>query len=194
MGNEAVQPLRGIGAPPKAGFSLVELTIVVSVLLFALLAMSRSLGESMQLNEVNRENGLANDAAREMVEVLDGVENFDQVFFLYNADPEDDPGMPGSAPGAGFAVQGLDPVEGDPDGLVGEIFFPTATDPAGRLELHENVDDPGLGMPRDLDGDGDADATDVSATYRLLPVRVRLRWQGASGERALEVRTLIADR
>jgi hypothetical protein len=30
--------------------------------------------------------------------------------------------------------------------------------------------------------------------YRLLPVRIRLHWGGASGERTLEVRTLIADR
>lgn len=188
---------RGRGAAveaSRAAFSLVELTLVVSVLVFALLAMSRSLGESMQLTEVNRENALATDAAREMVEVLDGVETYSQVFALYNSDPEDDPGAPGTAPGAGFAVEGLQASAADLDGLAGEILFPTQLGADGRIELHEDIDDPGLGMPRDLDGDGDVDGGDKADTYRLLPVRVRLTWEGTSGLRTLEVRTLIADR
>jgi len=51
-----------------------------------------------------------------------------------------------------------------------------------------------MGMPRDLDGDGDVEVVDVSGNYRLLPVVVRLRWRGFSGERSMEAQTLIADR
>ena len=186
--------------PPEAraarlGTSLVEISIVVTVLLFTFLAMSRSLGESMQLNGRNREDALAMDAAREIVEVLAGVPEFGTVFQLYDEDPENDPEGPGTAPGPHFAVAGLDPHPDDLDGLVGELDFPTAVGAGGRVELREDVDDPGLGMPRDLDGNGLVDAgVDQADDYRLLPVRVRLRWRGAGGERSLELRTLIADR
>ena len=39
-----------------------------------------------------------------------------------------------------------------------------------------------LGMPRDLDGDGQADNGDVTTGARILPVIVRTRWKGVSGE------------
>jgi len=200
---EQAQGQRGavaiLGAGPlrrrvAAGFTLVELTLVVSMLTFAMLAMSRSLCASMQLTEVNRENALATDAAREMVEVLEGISDFSTIFALYNAAPDDDPGgVPGSAPGAGFTVQGLQPTA-DAGGFVGEVIFPTAFGAGGRVELRENVVDAGLGMPRDLDGDGLTDGADKALTYRLLPVRVRIRWEGSCGERSLDVCTLVADR
>jgi len=169
----------------------VELLLVVSVLVVAFLALSQSLVASMALTRVNRESALATDALRQTVEVLQGVEDFSQVFALYNADPADDPGP---APGAGFAVAGLQPTDDDPDGLVGEIVFPAA-DGATGLVLREDLDLPELGMPRDLNGDGDAlDVLGPADEIRLLPVLVRLRWMGASGERTAEVRTLLADR
>lgn len=178
----------------RAGFSLLELTLVMGVMLFAFLALSRSLGESIQLGDTNQETAQATDAAREMLEILDGVEDFAQVFFLYNLDPDDDPAGPGTAPGAAFDVVGLRPAGDDPDQRVGEIHFPTAVGVGGRLELAEDADEPSLGMPRDLDGDGLVDTDDHSTDYRLLPVTLRLRWTGANGERTLEVHTLLADR
>jgi hypothetical protein len=183
----------GVIRTQAAGFSLLEVTLVVTVLLFAMLAMSRSLGESMQLTEVNRESALAMDAAREMIEVLEGVPEFSDIFLLYNSDPTDDPGVLGSAPGSGFAVAGLQAPADDPDGLAGEVLFPTVLNGFGQPRLSEQVDDPGLGMPRDLDGDGESISPDVSDTYRLLPVRILIRWRCSTGERVHEVRTLIAD-
>jgi prepilin-type N-terminal cleavage/methylation domain-containing protein len=181
------------GSQRRSGFTLIELMLVVSVLLIAFLALSQSLVASMALTRVNRESALATDALRQTVEVLQGVEDFGSVFRLYNDDPGDDPG-PGPAPGAGFAVAGLEPVEGDPDGQVGEIVFPSVDTGAG-LELREGLDLPEFGMPRDLNGDGDAqDVLGPYDEYRLLPVLVRLRWRGASGERTAEIRTLLADR
>lgn len=173
---------------------MLELVLAMSVLVVAILTLSKSLGSSMKLTEVNRETALATDGAQEALERLQGVEDFTTVFALFNDDPSDDPGgVPGSAPGSGFAVQGLTPVPGDPDGLVGELAFPTFAGPAG-LELHEDIAEPSLGMPRDLDGSGGIDGQNHEQDYRLLPVAVRLRWAGSSGERTLEVRTLIADR
>ena len=174
---------------PRGGFTLLELMIVVSVLLVTLLAMSQSLVASMKLNGVNRETALATDGIREITEVLEGVEDFSMLFALYNANPADDPGLPGSAPGAAFAVPGLSPVETDPDGRVGEIVFPTL-----GFELREDLLDANLGMPRDLNGDGVVDAANHAGNYRILPVLLRLRWKGSGCERSMEVRTLLADR
>jgi type II secretory pathway pseudopilin PulG len=183
------------GAPERRrrGFTIVELLLVVSVLMIAFLALSQSLVASMALTRVNRESALATDALRQTVEVLQGVDEFGSVFALYNSDSSDDP-VPGLAPGAAFAVAGLEPADDDPDGLVGEIVFP-AVDGAAGLVLREDLDLPELGMPRDLNGDGDAvDVLGPADEYRLLPVLVRVRWRGASGERRAEVRTLLADR
>lgn len=180
------------GAKARDGFTLIELLLVMSVLMVALLLLSRSVGTAMRLTDVNRETALAADGAQQMIELLRGTEDFSQIFALYNDDPDDDPGLPGSAPGAGFAVDGLDPVDGDPDGLVGEIRFPSILG-VGGLELHEDIFDDYLGMPRDLNGDGALDTMDHAGDYRLLPVSLTLRWKGVTGVRRLEIQTLLAD-
>ena len=156
-------------------------------------ALSSSLMASLRLSTVNGETTLAIDGAESAIERLRSVP-LQQVFFTYNANPEDDPGDPadpstvGSAPGFAFDVPGLEPQVGDPDGRVGRIDFP-----GDGVELLENVDDPGLGMPRDLNGDAMIDSYDHSKDYVLLPVRVHLEWWGAAGHSELETRTLLAD-
>jgi len=185
-------PLQG-PARRRTGFTMLELLIVASVLLLALLLFSQTMGSAMTLTGVNRETGLATEGALESLERMQGTEDFSLVFRLYNANPDDDPEFPGSAPGAGFAVDGLDAADDDPDGLVGEIRFPTAMGPAG-LELREDVLDENLGMPRDLNGDDLLDGNDHRDDYRLLPVEVTLRWKGKTGIRSFTLQTLLADR
>ena len=94
-------------------------------------------------------------------------------------------------PGSSFAVRGLDPTDGDADGLVGEIRFPVEP---GGLELREDLVDESLGMPQDLNGDGFVDDQDHADDYRLLPVSVTLRWKGTLRVQTFELRTLLADR
>jgi hypothetical protein len=184
--------LRASGS--RRGFSIVEVLVVASLTMVALVAISGVLGKSIDLNEVNRETARATDGLREMMEVLQGFEEFPRLYATYNAWPDDDPDGPDTAPGNGFAVPGLSPVAGDEDGLVGEIVFPTFEGDFGP-ELREDVDDATLGMPRDLSGNGLVDiGVNYADDYRLLPVALRLRWEGASGERTMEIRTLIADR
>lgn len=179
-------------AGAATGFTLIELLLVMSVLLVAFLTLSQSLVASMALTRVNRESALATDGLRQMVEVLQGSEDFQDLFRLYNADPGDDP--PGvTGPGSAFAVAGLEPMQDDPDGRVGEIVFPALETGSGPA-LFEYLDEPELSMPRDLDGKNGIDLLPHYDDYRLLPVLVRLRWNGASGERTAEVCTLIADR
>jgi hypothetical protein len=165
---------------------------VTVVLLVTFLAMSRSLLGSMELSRTNRESALAQDGLRQGLELLQGSGDFASVYRRFNADPADDPAT-GPVPGSGFAVPGLQPDPADPDGLVGEIVFPTVAG-AGVLELREDVNFPELGMPRDLNGDGVTDSVDHAADYRILPVVVRLRWQGSNGLRTAEIRTILADR
>lgn len=176
---------------------MIELLLVMSVLLISLSVMSQSMGTAIKLTGVNRETALAVDGVQEMVELLDGSDDFAALFALYNDDPNDDPGLVGSAPGSGFRVDGLDPADDDPDGLVGELVFPAEVGLSG-LELREIVGDAELaalfGMPRDLDGSGAPDANDHADDYQLLPVAVRLRWKGATGVRELQLLTFLADR
>jgi hypothetical protein len=140
----------------------------------------------------NHEYPIATEAVRTL---LEGMRNqdFDDVYALYNADPADDPGGPGTAPGHRFAIEGLDPVEGSPDGLIGEVFFPTFVNAGGQLELREDVVEESLGMPRDLNGDSIVDEVDHAQDYTLLPIRVEVDWEGRYGARHLEIYTMLAE-
>ena len=171
--------------------TLLELTVVTSILVVGFLALSQTIVTSMQVTRVNRETALATDALRGTMEALQGDQAFANLFNQYNDDPLDDVAFP--APGSGFDVPGLQAAPDDPDGRVGEILFP-AIDTAAGLELHETTEAPEFGMPRDLNGDGDDLDGNVEDSYAILPVIVRLRWSGHSGVREMEVRTLLAER
>lgn len=174
----------------RAGMSLLELMIAIVLLLIGMLGFTQSLVSSVTTGATTRETSLATEAARRTLETLSS-EDFGQVFARYNADPTDDPGGAGSAPGASFAVAGLQAAAGDPDGLPGEILFPTLAGAPGVLR--EDAVNAALGVPRDLDGDGVVDALDHASDYRLLPVVVRVSWRGKAGDAQFELRTLLAD-
>lgn len=182
--NRGLRPYRRAGARSGSGF--LELLIAISVVAVGLLAYSRSMVDSVDLAEANRETTVATAAAQRMVERLYAMEAA-QVLALYNGDPTDDPAGAGSAPGSGFAVEGLAVRAGDADGLAGEIVFPLD----GGGTLREDLDEATFRMPRDLDLDGAVDGADRGADYELLPVCVRVGWHGASGERQVEIRTIL---
>lgn len=155
------------------------------LLTVALGEVSQSLLNVSRLEPVQRETAAALEAARGALERMRGS-SFEELVALYDADPANDPDGPGTAPGAGFAVAGLAPVEGDADGLPGGVDLRLV---AGALR--EDVDDVGLGLPRDLNGDGAVDAADHAGDYEVLPVRVRVEWTGAGGERSVELVTTL---
>lgn len=153
-------------------------------MLIGLSGLVRALLDSFQVNEQARGMNLAVQAARTRVEELQGGD-LSAVFASFNAFAGDDPI---GAPGANFAVAGLDPDPEDADGMVGEIAFPVAAGAPGTL--CETASFPG--MPRDLNLDGDAADANVTATFGMLPVEVRLRWRGLSGAtQVYEVRTIL---
>lgn len=180
-------------APPSAGrqgFTFLELTVGMAILLVALLIFSSVVTAMAKQRTSNRETGLAVAAARNMLESLRS-EDFAEVYARYNSDPADDPGGAGSAPGHRFAVPGLDASADALDGLQGEVVFPTFEDPVAGLQLREDVDLPELGMPRDLSGDNVVDEQDHSGGYFILPVLVRVRWRSPTGIRQYEMSTQL---
>ncbi len=163
-----------------------------AVLTIALSGMVGSMVTSMSLRRVNTETALAQQSARRTIEELQSL-TFAQIFATYNATTTDDAGLAVAARGMSFATAGLDPQDGDADGVCGEVIFPV-TVVGGVPQLREDVVDADLGMPRDLDGDGVVDALDHATNYVLLPVRVRVAWRGVSGARQLDFDTLLCTR
>jgi len=171
--------------------TLVEVVIAVGVLVVGLLGFMRAILYAMNLARAQREVAVVSEAGRQAMESLRAA-NFNQVFKLYNANPNDDPGGAGTGPGANIALTGFRTLPGDNDGSIGRIIFPIRS--AGGLEeLRENIPDTDLGTPRDLNGDGAVDTLDHANDYRILPVVVRFDWQSANGPRHLELKSLIAD-
>ena len=190
---------------------MAVMTVAVSMFTSMVIATARQRG-------VNRENAIASNAARVMVELMRN-EEFADVYALYNEDPDDDPSGAGTAPGHRFAVEGLTPLDSSPDGLIGEIEFPevyvevevteegtggtggggpqkmmggAAPSTEWVWQLREDYQDTRLGMPRDLNGDSMVDDQDHQGDYVILPVHVQLRWRGRFGERVLDLYTQIA--
>lgn len=175
--------------------TLLELTLAMPLLLVALAMMSQMLIAGRATKRASAETWRASSAAADVLERMHNAE-FRDLFALYNADPFDDPGGPGTAPGPDFAVQDLLPVEGDPDGFVGEVLLPITnlgSVVAPVLELRENLNLPALGLPRDLTGDQMIDDLDHAEDFTVLPVIVRLSWRGPYGPREYRVSTLLSE-
>lgn len=169
----------------RQGFTLIELMVSFSALMVVLLGFSRMLLSSHMASNTTHEATLAKEAARSMVEVLQATP-LAEIYPSRNTNPADDPGLAGSAPGAGFAVRGLEAPLGDPDGLPGRILFPES----GGV-LSELSNQPQYGWPMDMDRDGVKVTADVSGTHFILPLVVRVEWRGAGGPGVVEFKTVI---
>jgi prepilin-type N-terminal cleavage/methylation domain-containing protein len=158
----------------RRGMTVIELLVTMTILAVALQMTAAALINTGKVEPQQRESSQALDGARDLCEQLRSTDP-SRLFALYNDDPADDPGGAGSAPGADFSVDGLDPRSVDVDGIVGKVEFPTVGN-----ELREDLVDRDLGMPRDLNLDGVIDNLDHSADYQVLPYRIRLEWTSQS--------------
>jgi len=180
--------LRNRRQPRRLGISMVEIVVMLAIVTVALGMFARTMSSTRTLDPVATENAIAASAMRSKLEELRN-HPFHEVFQRYNDDPSDDPDGPGTAPGAHFAVEGLTPPAAV-NAFCGTIVFPAIDG-----KLREDVVDPMLGMPRDLNADGDVDALDHTSDNVLLPIRIRVDWiarntKGAA--RHLEIYTMYA--
>ena len=171
----------------KGGYTLLDLIVGIMILVIAVGAVSTSLTSGFSLNRSNSERAIAIQFAEGVLERIRATE-FEEIYARYNATAADDP-ADGISPGASFTVQGLRPVEGDPDGIVGEVRFPGD----GTLLLEDEVDR-NLGLPRDLNADGVVDGLDHSGDYAVLPVQVSVSWRGANGPHRVDLFFSVARR
>lgn len=123
------RPRESAGRPPRArphgrrGEFLVEVAIAFPVVLMALGMLVQMLYAGSGLRELGTEEWASSSAAQDVLERMRN-QDFRDLFRLYNADPFDDPGGAGTAPGNAFSVRGLAPLRDDADGQVGEVLLP----------------------------------------------------------------------
>jgi type II secretory pathway pseudopilin PulG len=166
--------------------TLVEISVAIAVLTIGLGTAVYTLIGSMKLQRSSAERALALQAAESVLESIQATP-IEEAFLRFNAIDGDDP-VDGDSPGDAFAVPGLAPWRGDADGLPGEVLFP-----GDNVALRENVFDAELGMPRDLTLDEPPfiDGDDHADDYRVLPLRVRVRWRGVLGDSELVLGTTL---
>ncbi len=155
---------------------MIELMVVMAVLTMAVGMFSSTLVATSRHSRMKRETAIASEGARRALEWMRS-QPCSILFAMYNANPADDPAGPGTAPGSNFLVPGLSPRKADADGFVGQIIFPVTNG-----VLREDMVSPVLGMPRDLNGDDVIDDAAHSSDYLLLPVHVRIEWNGVAGD------------
>jgi hypothetical protein len=177
---------RNVTASTRGGFTLIETCIAVGVMTIAMVCFSSVVASSTRMGADTRQASIAGHAARSVLESM-RCRPFELVARLYDSDPSNDPDGSGTAPGRWFAIEGLDVAPADDDGFVGEVILPEV-----ERQIREDSTDERLGMPRDLDGDTVIDDLDHGTDYRLLPVLVRIRWNGPRGERTLDMSTMLA--
>jgi prepilin-type N-terminal cleavage/methylation domain-containing protein len=185
------------GARSRRGMTLLEILVAMPIILVAGFLLVSTLTAATRQRALNGENARAAEVLRATIETLRN-EDLGALALAYDPDPLNDPMGPGTAPGSSFDIPGLRPVEGDPDGRVGEILLPLIdAAPAGSVlpqwQVREDAVLPELGMPRDLNGDDRIDDLDHTGDYRILPVLVRARWQGQFGPRTLRVFTSFTE-
>ena len=88
----------------------------------------------------------------------------------------------------GVGLGGGGPLGGEGD-EGGEAPVPVGT----TWELREDFDNALLGLPRDLDGDNLVDFANHAKNYILLPILIRVEWQGAHGPRVYDIHSMLTD-
>lgn len=173
--------------------TIIEVLVALAIFATATGILLQTMTSSQRARRLEREQMLAMSAAQAALEELRNTP-FAAVVRQYDPDPMNDVLGPGTAPGATFAVDGLDPTDDDADGICGEVVLPltnTGTVVAPVWEVREDAGLAPLGMPRDLNADAIIDGLDHGGDYTILPVMVSVRWRGFGGDREIELFTAL---
>jgi type II secretory pathway pseudopilin PulG len=191
----------------RRGVSLIEIMIATAVLVLGLVGLLASMMYATRSNMVNKESTQAMQACQRVIETL-YLTKFEDIFRTYNANPADDLGAAGSAPGCNFDILDNGSITFTPPGAGQFRMFPAATTDAdgrvGRIEFPQNgnllVETQlnnlnNLGN-RDLNSDGVTDpaTTDHATDYDILPVAVTIEWNGTGGNRIVRYQTILVKR
>jgi len=186
--------LRGGGA--RAGFSLLEVVICMSILAIAIVGTGSAMLVSTHLNTRANHEALALAAAEsKLAEIRESAFS----------------GILGTFSGQTFAVPGLP----NPTGVVdqGEVIIINSETPdEAAYGRNLGVPDGGPGVDLngngrftdalsgaafglDIDGDGAyTTATVLPASFKLIPVAVLVRWRSSEGIQRLQVVTAVVNR
>lgn len=195
----------------EAGIGLLDGLIALTVFslsAFGFLSFTLS-GQALEVE--TRDRLAAASFARQVMEEV-RRSDFTEVFASYNGDPTDDPRGAGTAPGDQFTSKELGRLLGSATeeigGLLGHTPLPTVdpnavpdstvavvfpTDGTG-LQIREDIIDPALGMPRDLNGDGLIDAANHAGDALFLPVQVQVVYQTGRGPKQVTLHTVLTAR
>ena len=166
--------------------TMVEVMVAIVILTVSVYLLTSTVTAALGHSSVKRERSLAVDASMNLLERM-RAEPFEELFARYNSDTEDDPGGAGTAPGRHFQVPGLDPATS-----AAEVIVPGVEVAPGDWQLREDQSLTQLTLPRDLNGDLMIDDVDHADDYIVLPVLVRVSWEGSSGRRQFEMATMFA--
>ena len=188
--NGGVAGLKKADGSPGAewGATMIDTIVAIGILAVVITGFFAVMASNIKLDAANRETALATASANQVLERMEGVP-ISEVYALFNESTADDPPGGEQVPGHLFEVAGLSTAGGE-NMATGEIVFPTS--PLDGL-LREDSQIPVLGLPMDLNADGTIDGKDHAGDYALLPVLIRLSWQGATGPRTFEVHTILGE-
>jgi prepilin-type N-terminal cleavage/methylation domain-containing protein len=171
-----------------SGFSLVEVVIAMSILAVAFFGMIATITYTTRSNETTKERLLAMRAAEKQVEtMLSGT--FSTIYANYVGKQYDIEGLPfgwKSELALGRKVM--------------VVEFPTGPLPGGGTGLAETktgafmelTDSAGTAQNLDLNGDTIiADTATANNTYKILPVKITIRYVGVLGQQEFVYRHIF---
>jgi len=169
----------------ERGLTLLEMLMALALFSGIAMGMLVCFSRAATSDEVSSENMKARAAAARVMEAIRdySAAGFDKTYAYYNSVASDDPGGHGTAPGNTVTLASTE--------MPGASTTVRIEFPDSNGQLYENVTDSSWAMPRDLNGDDAVGAGAVTATYKLLPVRVVVSWHGIRGAKTYSLVTLI---
>ena len=164
--------------------------VSILVMSVAVYILTSTVAASVTHSSAKAERSVAVEAAMNALENIRSMPQED-VFRMFNSDPTDDPYGAGTAAGPTFDVVGLDPqINGGGAPIpIGRVLVPENA----RGELVETDDLPAFGFPRDVNGNLGIEPGNRADDYLVLPITIRIQWQGRMGPRTFELSTMLVD-